>query len=219
MSWSKQHYFAIAFFFIALVLLGWSCFVEAQKLKTVSQPLSERFNAHLAAMKFHDNSYQGEITYDLAKISQSPFFKTYKKPEPKKVVAQKTRLKLTLEGTIADVQSELSRAVIMSNNKSESYKIGDKILGTNAELHAVEEARVIIERAGVLESLDLVRKKIDMDASDIQKLFASSNGNDLAVTDPDFDKNWQVENAPAPQNQNNVDDVVDTNNAPKEARN
>ena len=102
------------------------------------------------------------MSYNMITINNSGFFKVATKPKPKKVVAKKTSLQLKLEGIVSADREDMSRALIRSaTNKTVSYKIGDSIKGTNAKLNSVEASRVLIDRTGILESLELERKKIE----------------------------------------------------------
>jgi len=106
-----------------------------------------------------------DFSYDLRKITNSNFFRSPVKPKKRKIIAKKTSLKLRLEGVVAADNNDYSRAVIRSNQKRAiSYKIGDEIEGTNAELNSVEDNRVLLDRAGVIESLGLERKKIELNS-------------------------------------------------------
>lgn len=102
-----------------------------------------------------------DMQYSLRRINSSNIFKVKDIKTKATVKANKTKLKLKLEGVIAAGDSNLSKAIIQTNkNKPFTYSLGDKIEGTNATLDSVESDRVLIERAGVIESLELSRKII-----------------------------------------------------------
>ena len=68
-----------------------------------------------------------------------------------------TRLNLQLRGTIAADEPERSLAIIAeANGKEQVYAVGDPVPG-NASLHAIYPDRVILRRAGQLETLPLPR--------------------------------------------------------------
>ena len=76
--------------------------------------------------------------------------------------APETKLRLALLGVVASDKRELARAVIGVNAADgKNYAVGDKIAGTDAKLHAVEKNRVILDRNGQLESLQMVREGLD----------------------------------------------------------
>ncbi|MGH1428475.1 MAG: type II secretion system protein N [Arenicella sp.] len=105
----------------------------------------------------------GSLDYNMNRIRSAKLFAVKKKPQKKTIKAKKTQLRLKLDGIVAAKQEGMSRAVIKSKNKrSLTYSVGDKIQGTNAKLHSVEAGRVLIDRAGVLESLELERKKVEL---------------------------------------------------------
>ncbi len=76
-------------------------------------------------------------------------------PVTSEVDAPETTLPLTLTGVTADESDQLSQAHIISGRAEERrYRVGDEIENANgARLHAVYRDRVIINRAGQLETL------------------------------------------------------------------
>ncbi len=151
------YYSAIIASLLAVLVFAWVVYSGVFIVKGISQPLTDKVTD-----RFEQTSPQSELNYDLRKVLKSGLFKADTQIKRKSVVAKKTSLRLKLEGIIAADNNQISRAVIRSNQKKAiAYKIGDKIEGTNAELSEVENARVLIERAGVLESLELERKKIE----------------------------------------------------------
>lgn len=73
------------------------------------------------------------------------------------VDAPETRLNLVLRGVAAAADQELSRAIIASGNEEQTYAIGDAVPG-GATLQSVLPDRVILRRAGRLETLTLPRE-------------------------------------------------------------
>ena len=154
----RRHYYSIVFCILSALLLVWVVYQGVRESQELNQPLQDK----VSIQKQNKVSEQLGFSYNISSISNSDFFKTIAKAKPKKVVAKKTSLKLKLEGIVSADNKEMSRAVIRSQQqKAISYEIGDSIKGTNAKLDSVEAYRVIINRAGVLESLELDRKKIE----------------------------------------------------------
>ncbi|RHW77968.1 type II secretion system protein GspC [Colwellia sp. RSH04] len=69
--------------------------------------------------------------------------------------APQTNLKLVLSGLVASDSKETAAAIIEHQGKQETYGIGDLIVGTRASLEKVLMDRVLIKRAGQLETLML----------------------------------------------------------------
>jgi len=132
-------------------------FEGMRKMEEINQPLEKKVSS-----QNQKTILQQDYSYNLANISNGGFFSTIIKSKPKKVVTKKTSLNLKLEGIVSADSEDISRALIRSQQQNTiSYKVGDSIKGTNAKLDSVEAYRVIIDRAGVLESLELDRKKIE----------------------------------------------------------
>ena len=73
------------------------------------------------------------------------------------VDAPDTRLNLELRGTIAAEEADQALAIIAESNRDENvYAIGDAVAG-GASLHSVYPDKVILRRAGQLETLRLPR--------------------------------------------------------------
>lgn len=145
---------AILFFLGLLVYAG----VENVKNATVSidERLSERQTQSVVETP--------TMSYSLRDINSAKLFFVKKEVVKKKKVvkAKKTKLKLSLDGVIASKESGFSRAIIRTSNKKPvTYELGEKIEGTNANLQSVEASRVLIDRVGVLESLELERENIE----------------------------------------------------------
>lgn len=68
--------------------------------------------------------------------------------------APETRLNLVLRGVIAAELAELSRAIIASGNEEKLYAVGASVPG-GASIHAILPEKVILRRAGQLETLTL----------------------------------------------------------------
>lgn len=72
------------------------------------------------------------------------------------VAAPTTQLRLVLFGVVASDNPAHARALIGHNAApARSYEINQQIQGTDATLHSIEAARVLLERNGQLESLAL----------------------------------------------------------------
>ncbi|MFV2059787.1 MAG: type II secretion system protein GspC [Gammaproteobacteria bacterium] len=78
--------------------------------------------------------------------------------------APKSNLSLTLKGLLAaDVQSEAIAIIADARGKEKSYKVGADLPG-NAKLHTIYDDRVILSRAGRLETLSLPVKTLSKGA-------------------------------------------------------
>ena len=159
MSTSKIHYFSMVFCLISLLILGGVAYSSVNRMNEINIPLEDKLT------NGSDNaiSASGSLEYNINRMSNSRFFRVAVEPKKRKIIAKKTSLKLKLEGIIAAESEDLARAIIRTDAKRAlTYKLGDNIRGTNAELSSVEGYRVLIDRAGVLESLELDREKIQM---------------------------------------------------------
>lgn len=137
-------------FFVSVVYAG------VRDVRKASVPVSKKVKQAGSQGEFNVNSMQ----YSLQRIYSANPFAT-KVERDNSVKANKTQLKLTLEGVIAAGDTGLSKAIIRTNKKKpRTYGLGQKIEGTNATLDSVESGRVLIERVGVLESLELRRQII-----------------------------------------------------------
>lgn len=76
------------------------------------------------------------------------------------VDAPETRLNLKLRGILAANEAGLSRAIISSGNQDKVYSVGDPVPG-GATVEAVLPDRVLLRRAGRLETLRLPRELAD----------------------------------------------------------
>jgi len=85
------------------------------------------------------------------------------KPVASTANAPETRLNMTLHGVIASEQEgSTARAIIeVAGKDSKSYRIGDRVEGTDATVHGIEAKRVLLERNGVIESLPMEREMVD----------------------------------------------------------
>ncbi len=98
-----------------------------------------------------------QTTIDFPKIAAAHIFgEPGAEPPPVQAVdAPETRLNLKLRGAIAAEDEEFAHAIIADGNgKDKVYFIGDKLPG-GAALHQVYNDRVILNRAGILETLRL----------------------------------------------------------------
>lgn len=74
--------------------------------------------------------------------------------------APETRLNLKLRGILAANEATFSRAIIASGNQDKVYSVGDTLPG-GASVEAVLADRVLLRRAGRLETLRLPRESAD----------------------------------------------------------
>ncbi len=76
--------------------------------------------------------------------------------------APQTRLQLKLLGVVASDDEQYARALIgLASEPPKSYAVGHQIDKTDARLHAVEEHRVLLDRAGHMESLVLEQLRLE----------------------------------------------------------
>ena len=105
------------------------------------------------------------------KVSEIVAAHLFGKAKQKKVVqktenAPQTKLKLKLIGVMSSADKHYARAMIQVNSKGmKTYAIGESIEGTDAQLHKVENEKVILDRKGNLESLAMVRQKTKISRS------------------------------------------------------
>jgi general secretion pathway protein C len=86
------------------------------------------------------------------------------------IKAPETRLRLVLNGVFASDNPGTSMAIIAeTGKKDETYFKGDKLPG-NAKLHEIYTDRVILNRAGKLETLSLKRPEVDIGSITDQEL-------------------------------------------------
>lgn len=106
--------------------------------------------------------------YNVSKIVAAHLFG---KADQQKVVqrttnAPQTKLKLKLIGVMASEDENYARAMIQVNAKgTKTYAIGQSIDGTDAQLHKVENEKVILDRKGNLESLAMGLQKTKINRS------------------------------------------------------
>lgn len=96
-----------------------------------------------------DNDINQLIALHLFGIPNAP-----QQTEMAAIDAPETRLNLVLRGVIAAQAAELSRAIIASGNEESLYAIGASVPG-GASIHAILPEKVILRRAGQLETLTL----------------------------------------------------------------
>ncbi len=85
--------------------------------------------------------------------------------EQKKV--EKTRLRLRLLGLVSSSEDGMARALISAENgRLQSYGVGEQIENTDSSVHSIEEMRVLLDRDGRLESLEMARPKLDKKKAD-----------------------------------------------------
>ena len=153
-------FFVVALALASLLLFTSLAYSQFLGIKDASVSVDDRLSNEQNAGNKESSS---SLEYSMQGIRSAKLFAVKKKPQKRTIKAKKTQLRLKLDGIVAAKQEGMSRAVIKSKNKrSLTYSVGDKIQGTNAKLHSVEAGRVLIDRAGVLESLELERKKVEL---------------------------------------------------------
>ena len=90
-------------------------------------------------------------------------FKVSKNPKPQPVVetVAPSRLQFQLLGTVAGSAPELSAGILkdLSANKTVVVGIGQKIANNQAKVVRIEQRRIILEKDGRLEALEVVQKE------------------------------------------------------------
>jgi len=100
--------------------------------------------------------------YRVQDIINAHLFGVEQRQAPQQVSAPRTRLRLQLAGMVASNDPKQAIALIAADNGvPKPYRIGDSIKPSGAVVHLVEPNKVIIERAGRLESLYLERPTIE----------------------------------------------------------
>jgi len=95
-------------------------------------------------------------------IAAHLFGTTAATPDNTVTEAPETRLQLKLLGVVASDDEQYARALIgLASEPPKSYAVGHQIDKTDARLHAVEEFRVLLDRAGRMESLVLERLRLE----------------------------------------------------------
>ena len=103
--------------------------------------------------------------YRVEAIVAAHLFGAAEAPSAQRVVAAPTtRLNLKLYGVVAGDSAEHSRALIGHNAAAmQSYRLGQRIDGTDATLFGVEPGRVLLDRGGRIESLSLPKPDLSVD--------------------------------------------------------
>ena len=100
----------------------------------------------------------GSHALDLAAITNAHLFGAAPPPKQDGANAPQTSIPLVLTGTIAGNDPQNGLAILGQNAQSAKvYAVGDNVPG-GAKLHSVYSDRVVIERDGQLESLQLPRQ-------------------------------------------------------------
>jgi len=99
--------------------------------------------------------------YSIDNIVSAHLFGVQQSASTAVTAAPKTRLKLNLMGLVASDDPRFARALIgLESAPPQSYAVGDEITRTDARVHAVERERVLLDRAGRIESLALDRVEL-----------------------------------------------------------
>lgn len=103
-----------------------------------------------------------ELSYDIRDITESHLFGVVVPDQASEIAnAPETKLKLSLKGLISSDDARIARALIGVNSSPvNGYRIGEQITGTDAQLYAVEERRVLLDRDGAVESLVMPRSDV-----------------------------------------------------------
>ena len=124
-----------------------------------------RADEEVTVVKSEKNSKS--TNYKVSEIVAAHLFGKAKKEVVQKTEnAPQTKLKLKLIGVMSSADKHYARAMIQVNSKGmKTYAIGESIEGTDAQLHKVENEKVILDRKGNLESLAMVRQKTKISRS------------------------------------------------------
>jgi len=121
-------------------------------------PLQQEFDWSTPASVVADGPVSSQPLPDFSVIIGAHLFgEADAEPEPTAIDAPETRLNLKLRGTIAAGSEEFAHAIIADGNgKDQVFFIDDTVPG-GAALHEVYPDKVILNRAGTLETLKLPR--------------------------------------------------------------
>lgn len=142
---------------LSVLILAWTLYSTIQRVVFHSSLGSTPAPTSQAGA----NPRSGAASYNVKQIVSAHLFGRAEDANQASRVtrAPETKLRLALLGVVASEKPELARAVIGVNAADgKNYAVGDKIAGTDAKLHAVEKSRVILDRNGQLESLQMVRE-------------------------------------------------------------
>ena len=142
------------------LLLVYIAFVFAGITWSITPQTQSNQNALFSASTKGSNGNSTKKTIDVAKIQSLNLFGLYNENEIESIDTEasdvpETTLNLTLSGLVASDDKSTAAAIIESKGKQETYGIGDIIIGTRANLEQVLMDRVLIKRAGKLETLML----------------------------------------------------------------
>lgn len=142
---------------LLIVAIAW----QAAKIFWILMPSDTDTMSTPVIRQSPPDSAVGGRRADIQTIVNAHLFGNYSAEEPvadlDPVDAPDTRLSLELRGTIAANESEQALAIISEKGGDEHvYAIGDAVPG-NASLHSVHPDRVLLRRAGQLETLRLPR--------------------------------------------------------------
>lgn len=98
--------------------------------------------------------------YDVDKIVDAHIFGEVKEESRANVAdAPETSLQLSLVGLLTSPDESLARAMITVNRgQIKSYRVGQKIEGTDANLRSIESREVLLDRGGSVEKLPMKRQ-------------------------------------------------------------
>lgn len=103
-----------------------------------------------------------QLSYDIRDITASHLFGVVVPDQGSEIAnTPETKLKLSLRGLISSDDAGVARALIgVNSSQVNGYRIGEQITGTDAQLYAVEERRVLLDRDGAVESLVMPRSDV-----------------------------------------------------------
>lgn len=147
---------ALALALLFLVWVLWGLWVRGNDLMTARTTRVTQTTPSTTGMA------RGPAQYNIGQIVSAHLFGTKivkKQPVAQKVVP-KTNLRLRLVGILSsDADNGVARALIaLESGVAKSYAVGDAIDRTDSTLHSVESGRVLLDRNGRIETLELERK-------------------------------------------------------------
>lgn len=147
---------AIGVFAVSLAALLWVAVDAVERFYPRSVPVSEDPAVGRAGER-------AAPQYSVDKIVAAHLFGEEKEAVEEVVEqAPETRLQMQLLGVIASSDGRLARAMIAVDRGNVGvYSVADDINNTDAKVRAVEAQRVLLDRAGTVESLSLQRKALE----------------------------------------------------------
>lgn len=145
---------------LAIVVFGLVAYGAATRLAARYHSSGNEHPSTVAAVP--DRPAGNHTEYSIRDIINAHLFGVPEKaPEHEVVNAPRTKLRLSLAGSISSNNPRFAIALIQVNaGDAVAYRVGDQIKSTDARVHAVENHRVLLDRNGKFESLVMEREKL-----------------------------------------------------------